>query len=132
MKYRYTYSIAFTVESIEADPKDVLPVFLKTALEGRIKELGYPSHDNRKWREAVLLQEAVPAPRTYEYFINLDERGEFYADVRNPEGQTVYEIRGQDIFEDGFMKHSKDLDGLQAYLTDLGFLSPNDYLVHGN
>lgn len=30
------------------------------------------------------------------YFVNLDERGEFYADVRDEAGKTVYEIRSED------------------------------------
>jgi len=37
----------------------------------------------------------------YEYYINLDERGEFYADVRTEDTQdTVYEIKGFDILTD--------------------------------
>ena len=32
----------------------------------------------------------LEAKMQYEYFINLDERGEFYADVRDPDGNTVY------------------------------------------
>ena len=55
----------------------------------------------------------------FTYHINLDERDEFYADVRNQYGKTVFEIHGFDIFEDGFMKHSEDIDGLAEYLLDL-------------
>jgi hypothetical protein len=36
-----------------------------------------------------------------EYYINLDERGEFFADVRNAEGDTVFEIHGFDISKTG-------------------------------
>jgi len=54
------------------------------------------------------------------YYINLDERGEFFADVRDIEGQTVMEIHGFDIFEDGFMRHKDDLDGLLEYMIDMG------------
>lgn len=67
----------------------------------------------------------------YGYYINLDERGSFYADVRNARGSTVYEIRDEpdddstSIFEDGFMRDKHDLDGLETYLRDLGII-PND------
>ena len=37
----------------------------------------------------------------YRYFINLDERGEFYADVRNVRDRSIFEIKGFEIFEDG-------------------------------
>ena len=65
--------------------------------------------------------------RTYGYSINLDERGEFYADVRDADGTSVFEIHppdaeGGSIFEDGFMRHKNDLAGLQDYLTELGVI----------
>jgi len=53
---------------------------------------------------------------TFTYYINLDERGEFYADVRNEKEKTVFEIQGYEIFEDGFMSHKDDVTGLQEYL----------------
>jgi hypothetical protein len=63
------------------------------------------------------------------YYINLDERGTFYADVRSIEGETVFDIRceGDDqwIFDDGWMSDKLDLDGLTSYLVDL------DVLPHG-
>lgn len=68
--------------------------------------------------------------RTLEYFINLDERGEFYADVRYRD-DTVFEIKGFEIFEDGFMKHKRDLCELNAYLVSLGVMNACDYLVYG-
>lgn len=66
------------------------------------------------------------------YFINLDERGVFYADVRR-NGETIFEIKinheyGQydNIFEDGFMKNKFDLAGLTEYLNYLGLIKEND------
>jgi len=56
------------------------------------------------------------------YHINLDERGEFYADVRRG-GETIFEIKGFDIFEDGWMKHKEDMIGLVEYLEHLGLIS---------
>jgi hypothetical protein len=36
----------------------------------------------------------VPRSTGYRYFINLDERGSFSADVRNPRKRTIFEIHG--------------------------------------
>jgi hypothetical protein len=35
------------------------------------------------------------------YYINLDERGDFYADVRDANGQTVFEIRSGASLDEG-------------------------------
>ena len=64
---------------------------------------------------------------TYTYYINLDERGSFYADVRDQNEKTVFEIRAGNelaedetsIFEDGYMRDARDVDGLTDYLRDL-------------
>jgi hypothetical protein len=32
----------------------------------------------------------------YGYYVNLEERGQFYADVRDEKDQTVYEIKNED------------------------------------
>ena len=69
----------------------------------------------------------------YEYYINLDERGEFYADVRRQSDDvTVYEIHGYDIFEDGFMRHKQDLDGMRSYLIDLSIIPIDSDIVKAN
>ena len=67
----------------------------------------------------------------YEYYINLNERGCFFADVRDSEGETIFEIHGFDIFEDGFMGHAYDLDGLRETLVSHGYIAENDNLVKG-
>jgi len=67
---------------------------------------------------------------TYFYHINLDERGYFYADVRKNDEKTVFEIKDFDIFEDGFMKHKKDMNGLKNYLTHLKIMNPGDELKY--
>lgn len=69
---------------------------------------------------------------TYEYYINLDERGEFYADVREHNGSTVFEIRGYDIFEDGFMESKDDLEGLKNHLVSMKIMHDTDKIVKGN
>jgi hypothetical protein len=63
------------------------------------------------------------------YHVNLDERGEFYADVRNESETTVYEIHGFDIFENGFMSHKYDYSGLSDYLVELGVFKETDCLT---
>jgi hypothetical protein len=75
----------------------------------------------------------------YFYHINFDERGSFYADVRNSKEETVFEIKAGDelgedetsIFEDGFMKHKQDLNGLANYLVDLGVIAKGDRIYRG-
>jgi len=64
------------------------------------------------------------------YYINLDERGhDFYADVRNAYGKSVFEITGLGIFEDGFMTSKSDLVGLKSYLVCLGVMAPHQQLL---
>ena len=68
----------------------------------------------------------------YRYFINLDERGEFYADVRNVRDRSIFEIKGFEIFEDGWMRHKHDLAGLKRYLVHLGLMKINHELSMGD
>lgn len=82
---------------------------------------------------------AVKRSAEYFYFINQNERGCFYADVRDEGGKTVFEVKAGDllgedessIFEDGFMTHNKDLDGLHEYLVDLGIIGDQSRLLLG-
>lgn len=60
----------------------------------------------------------------YEYWINLDERGEFFADVRDADGKTILETHSNldgeiDLVTDGYMRHGRDLAGLREYLVDV-------------
>ena len=61
----------------------------------------------------------------FTYYINLDERGEFNADVRNWQGRTVFEIPDAQsltsLIDDGFMTGKDDLVGLHAYLSERGY-----------
>lgn len=81
--------------------------------------------------------EQVSDKPIYGYYINLDERGEFYADVRNALGSTVYEIHAGDpeegsIFEDGFMRHKHDVEGLTDYLRDLDIIPKTGTVLHSS
>lgn len=68
--------------------------------------------------------------KSYFYHINLDERGYFYADVRKNDKDTVFEIKDFDIFEDGYMKHKKDMNGLKDYLIQLKIMNTGDELKY--
>ena len=76
-------------------------------------------------------------PSKFGYYVNLNERGSFYADVRNEQGTTVFEVRdgnelGEDessLVEDGFMRHNEDLEGLQSYLQSLGIIPKDAQLL---
>jgi hypothetical protein len=68
----------------------------------------------------------------YTYYINNNERGEFHADVRNEAEQTVFEIKGFEFFEDGFMLHELHLSGLTCYLHEVGIIQATDTLEFGN
>ena len=73
-----------------------------------------------------------PTP-VFGYYVNQDERGTFYADVRDAEGETLFEISSDedgriDLIEDGFMKHKEDIGGLQEHLASLGIIPANGEL----
>lgn len=69
---------------------------------------------------------------TFEYVIDLDERGDFRAHVEDQNGNVIFEIEGIDdlesLIEDGFMKHKNDTDGLLQHLQDIDILDKNDIL----
>ena len=70
-------------------------------------------------------------PGQFYYFINLNERGCFYADVRDKEENTVYEIFDTQMVEDGYLKHMQDITGLHHYLTQFGILPPGSTMGRG-
>lgn len=65
------------------------------------------------------------------FVVNLDERGEFYADVRREDGQgeTVFEMHGDELVQDGFLSCVRDMDGLHQYLVDCHVLDAADTLT---
>ena len=63
------------------------------------------------------------------FYVNLNERGDFYADVRDAAGTTIWTIRNDADGEipeivDGHMKHKGDISGLEAHLASMGVI-PN-------
>ena len=77
---------------------------------------------------------STAAPGPFGYYVNLDERGDFYADVRDPSGETIFELRAEPdgsigLIEDGFMRHKTDLDGLRDHLVSLGLIDKEAELL---
>jgi len=108
--------------------KNVAPIWLQiykqeddrkeSPMKNKLKEAAFSLSDNE--------------PKTFEYFINLYERGEFFADVRDPAGDSVLTINGFQIFEDGFMRDVSVLRGLKEHLVSMGIMGQHDELVMGN
>jgi len=71
--------------------------------------------------------------KTYEFYVNLDERGSFYADVRDPDtDESIYEIdteKIQQLGEDGYMRHNQDYEGLESYLKQLDIIKEDDGII---
>ena len=100
---------------------DVKAIIMRSLFEWVNPSLyGYPKRDIKK-----------NGGKTYEYYINLDERGEFSADVMDPNGKTVVEF-GEGIFEDGFMRNKNDISGLEDYLKSMKIIKSSDRLVKAN
>lgn len=78
------------------------------------------------------LPKDVPEEKCYFYYINVDERGEFSADVRDTDDNTVFEIEGFSIFEDGYMSDKEDIEGLKGHISRLGILPDGYDIVKGN
>jgi len=67
----------------------------------------------------------------YGLYINLDERGEFYADVRDVNDKTVFEINteeAEDLVEGGFIKDPREPDEIESYLKDAGIIPQNGFV----
>ena len=74
----------------------------------------------------------------YMYVIDLDERGYFSAHVTDAETEQeiIFEFNNDDsedgqlwLVEDGFIKHTKDFNGLFHYLVYMDILSEDDELM---
>jgi len=71
----------------------------------------------------------------YYLVVNLDERGLYSADVRNPMDEIVYKINSAEemnqMIEDGFLKYKadEDLNRLTKYLMDMDFI-PNGSQIY--
>lgn len=79
-------------------------------------ELGPPLDMSKRAASGTL-------PTSFTYWIDMDERGEFKATVYDSRDREVMSIN-EEIFEDGYMRHKKDLRGLASYLEELGIGGP--------
>jgi len=75
---------------------------------------------------------------TYLYVIDKDERGEFSCHVEDPDGKDVWSASNEESEDgefypvsDGFMKHNKDIKGLEKYLKELELLPKEAVLNNG-
>ena len=72
------------------------------------------------------------------YHINIAERGNFRADVRDDQEKTVFEIRAGDeleedevsFFDEGWMKNYNDIKGLKEYLVYQNIMGKTDELYY--
>jgi hypothetical protein len=68
---------------------------------------------------------------TFYYYINLDERGEFFADVRDENETTIFEIHGFDLVEDGFVDNLHNPSDIETHLIYLGVINSEDEVLKG-
>jgi hypothetical protein len=66
---------------------------------------------------------------TFGYFVNLNERGSFNADLRDADDNSLMTVSNDEsedgaiaLVEDGYMKHGEDLSGLAAYAIQMGII----------
>ncbi len=71
-------------------------------------------------------------PNVLEYHIVTNNEGEFYADVRNAEGKTIFEINSLDeintLISDGALQSKEDVDGLSKILKSQHLMNDGDVL----
>lgn len=68
-----------------------------------------------------------------EYYVNLDERGEFYADIRNKKGETLVEI---DTEYAQFLTDERirldNMTDIWNYFRTIEMIPYNSILIRGN
>lgn len=102
---------------------------------------GYENFDSyplelsyREWQLRWGLPDPGEAPRTFTYHVNLNERGLYFADVRDPDGETVFTIKvGYGEEEDTHHGDVEDydvddLDALRDHLMACEIMSDDDTL----
>lgn len=70
--------------------------------------------------------------KTYIYYINNKDEKNFHADVRDPDGKVVFEIKAADLSNDGHMKNKDDIQGLMQLLISKNKIKKGDALVPAN
>ena len=71
--------------------------------------------------------------KRYYYHIDMDERGEFHSHLEDRNNKVVWDSgETQDMIdniESGFMKHARDVDGLELWLKSLDII-PDDSIIY--
>lgn len=83
--------------------------------------------------------------KTFGYFINLDERGQFNADLRDFDNNTLMTVTNEEqdddgnelygeigLVEAGYMKHGRDLSGLADYAIQMGLIPAGSTVLASN
>lgn len=72
------------------------------------------------------------AAKAYLYYINNDDEKHFDADVRDPDGKIVFELKAADLSNDGHMKSKDDIQGLRELLLSKNKIKQGDTIVPAN
>lgn len=70
--------------------------------------------------------------KAYVYYINNKDEKKFEADVRDPDGKIIYELKAGDLSEAGHMKDKDDIAGLVQLLISKNKIKPGDTVVPAN
>ena len=70
--------------------------------------------------------------RTFIYYINNHDEKKFDADVRDPDGKVIFELKASDLQNDGLMKGMDDIAGLRQLLLNKNKIKPSDVVVAAN
>lgn len=71
----------------------------------------------------------------YGLYINLDERGDFQADVRDINDKTVFEMdtfQAEELVIDGFVRDPRDPDQIESHLRDVGVIPQDAYVYNSD
>lgn len=63
------------------------------------------------------------------YYVNFDKPDNFFADVRDGLGHTVFELRDTRIVEAGVMTDKHDVRGLRNFLVERGVMQGDQMLL---
>lgn len=83
-----------------------------------------------------MASKSEPAVQRLTMVVDLDERGSFRAHVEDGNGKCIFEFSNEDesgwpsdeglwLVEGGYMKHSRDIDGVLAYMQQAGIAKSN-------
>lgn len=81
--------------------------------------------------------------KTFGYYINLDERGSFDADLRDMDDNSLMTVSNEEqdgegndvqgeigLVEAGYMKHGRDIDGLASYAIQMGIIPAGSVVLN--